>query len=355
MAKQDTQRLIEQKQKKGYVEIDASLLKIKRPRGAKPAGKKALADFEKSLGHRLPEEYRAFLLDTNGGALPQGFIHTPGVPGVDVVSVDRLFGLQATSQPTSLQAAITRHGPVLPKGHLPVAVGNDVFTLCLSGNHCGSVVFWNHESDALDERERFLASDGHVLAGSFDEFLTRIARFEEPVPDPPADKGKRKSGKPNWRRLFSMLDRDLFDEDATADRVAAEIEAQGGDLSGIKAGTFPFQNIANAAVLRTLLDAKLSPDTVDVQGQPFLWLAASSLACIALLLKAGANVEQRSKNDRETALMRAIFLESKEGVRKLLSVGANPTVRLHGGLTPVLKYNKAIAAMLDKAKSNWSR
>lgn len=355
-ARQDTERLIASKRKSGYVEVDPTLLEIHRPRGAKSANEKGVLAFEKSLGARLPDEYRAFLLDANGGELRTGFIRTPGVPGVANVSVDVLFGLQPPAQRNSLQAAITRHGPVLPQGRLPVAAGNDLFTLCLTAKRYGSIEFWNHESESLEEHERFRESDGHVIAGSFDEFLTRIARFHDIDAEPATGKGKsqRKSGgKPSWRRLFSMLDKDLYDLDASPKRVAAEIEAQGGDLSGIEEGAFPFQNIRNVAVLRTLLDAKLDPDTVDVEGHPLLWLAAGHPACVDLLVKAGANLEQRT-SDRETALIRAVFVESKEGLRKLLSLGANPTVRMTRDASCHLQFNKPLAAILNKAKANWS-
>ena len=64
-------------------------------------------------------------------------------------------------------------------GHLPIAYGGDIFTLSVSRN-AGCVYFWDHESDTIDNDARFVESDGHPLAGSFEEFLTRTATFDGP-------------------------------------------------------------------------------------------------------------------------------------------------------------------------------
>ena len=57
-------------------------------------------------------------------------------------------------------------------------IGGDIFTLSLN-RHFGCVYFWDHETDTFENDEKFIQSDGHLLAGSFDEFLARIATFSE--------------------------------------------------------------------------------------------------------------------------------------------------------------------------------
>lgn len=171
-------QLIRQKLKKGYQEIVPEMLSIERPPGRKAATESAIQKFESNLGVELPGEYRRFLKTHNGGQTDPGFVEIPGIRSIDNVDVGTLFGLYPKEHPgESLSWAIRVNGPAVPKGHLPIAHGNDIFTIALERNR-GCVYFWDHESDAVCESSgKFARSAGHLLAHSFDEFLTRIALF----------------------------------------------------------------------------------------------------------------------------------------------------------------------------------
>lgn len=348
-AKDATDKLIASKCKEGYVEIDVSRLEISRPKGCELATKKSILAFEKSLGVTLPEEYKNFLSTTNGGYLSDWYVKTPGIRSIDNVDVSIFYGLLPEKNRLSLQKGIQKHGPILPKGHLPIACGSDVFTLSLSGKNPGCVFFWDHETNTSMNDDKFVESNGYLLAGSFDEFLTRIATFyDDPEPEVKLSPSKSSaSKKPNFRKLLSLFNRPHNDQ--TAEAISLEIEAQGGDLSSIQDGELPFNNIRHTGVLRALLKAKLNPSLVDVEGHPLIWLAAGSAPCIDLLVKAGANVNQKDR-EGESPLLRAVFVESKAGVKKLLALGANPKVRLPKSTRSGLRYIDELRALVEAAK-----
>ena len=85
-----------------------------------------------------------------------------------------------------------------------------------------------------------------------------------------------------------------------------------------------------------------------------MWLCASSVPCINLLLKHGVDLERRS-DDGETALMRAICVQSIPAVKRLIEAGANPTVRLRWYILHNLEHNKKLAQIVDEARVQWKR
>ena len=178
-ARSTTQSLIESKLGSGYTEIETDPLSIKRPARQPLATVADIRGLEKQLGVKLPPDYRSFLRTQNGGIPDPAFVAVPGVPHIDNVHVGSFYGLYPKVRPgQSLSWAIEHQSPMLPPAHLPIAYGGDIFTLSLS-RYAGCVYFWDHETDTLDNDEKFIQSDGHLLAGSFDEFLARIATFSE--------------------------------------------------------------------------------------------------------------------------------------------------------------------------------
>ena len=178
-ARSTTQSLIESKLGSGYTEIETDPLSIKRPARQPLATVAGIRGLEKTLGVKLPPDYRSFLRTQNGGIPDPSFVAVPGVPHIDNVHVGSFYGLYPKVRPgQSLSWAIEHQSPMLPPAHLPIAYGGDIFTLSLN-RYAGCVYFWDHETDTLDNDEKFIQSDGHLLAGSFDEFLARIATLSE--------------------------------------------------------------------------------------------------------------------------------------------------------------------------------
>ncbi len=355
-AREKAARLIAAKKKEGYVEIDASRLEIVPRKGKrKPTGRQ-IQSFEKVLGCRLPDEYRQFLLTVNGGRPNPDCVTVPGMAGIDNVGVGTLFHLQpAQPGPDELQYELENTGTLFPRGHLPIASSSDVFTLSLRPRTFGCVYWWFHETEAVDDDENYLESAGYLLAGSFDEFLTRIAGLfgnEEDVEEEAAAPSSAAGGKP--RATIKQLLR-LMSHDLTAEKVREIEQVVGrlGDVSGIKDGEWPFNNIDSPAVMRRLLQAGLNPELTDTEGHSLLWQCAGCPECVDLLLERGVNVNRRNKGDLEPALMRAIYVESLPSVQKLLKAGANPTVQLSWPIEDKLKANAKIRTVIEKARVAW--
>lgn len=134
-----------------------------------------LAAFEKELGVSLPDEYRQFLLEHNGGTpVPAGF----RVAGEGMSSVENLYGLNDGPDYQQLQEIGVIYRRRMPPGLLPIGDDPNGNVLCLGlAQACrGHVLFWDHERElpALDP-----ISAMPVLASSFMSFLGGL----EPLPD----------------------------------------------------------------------------------------------------------------------------------------------------------------------------
>src|ERR1700733_1682978 len=58
------------------------------PNKLPPASKTALQEFESEIGESLPEDYRSFVLNCNGGSLGGGVLFTGPTPSGGETSVD---------------------------------------------------------------------------------------------------------------------------------------------------------------------------------------------------------------------------------------------------------------------------
>ncbi|MCA9068863.1 MAG: SMI1/KNR4 family protein, partial [Planctomycetaceae bacterium] len=256
-ARISTDKLIAAKKRAGYIEINPALLEIAKYKGSKAATEGQIQSLEKRLGCRLPEEYRTFLSTRNGGRPNPTYVQIPGLQHIESVGVSDIFGLFGTARTVySIAWAIESRGKLLPPGHLPVAFESDLFTISLRKKDFGCIHFWDHESDEVeceDEEgpDRFLESASHLLAGSFDEFLTRIAVVFG-VPDEEGDEsasakkppgknlaGKKKAGKVTVKSLLRLLQND---HTPTVVKQIEQVVQELGDLSGIQDGEWPFEN-----------------------------------------------------------------------------------------------------------------
>jgi predicted DNA-binding WGR domain protein len=183
-AEAKTVKLAAQKIKKGYIKTEPATLRITRPKGKRTATEAQVAKLERRLNTTLPAEYRSFLLTQNGGVPEPFFVRIPGHPYIDNVAVGYILGLYAKSKPhESLLYAVEHKLPCLPRGHLPIAGDGDIFSISLTRNP-GCIYFWNHEAPDCDDEDAegrviYKMSHAILLAGSFNEFLTRISAFTD--------------------------------------------------------------------------------------------------------------------------------------------------------------------------------
>lgn len=185
-AKTATEKLVGQKVAKGYVLVDPGQLQITRPKGKRAATKAQVAKLEKQLDARVPDEYREFLLTQNGGEPTPDHIFVPKYSDQDAIPVGFLYGLYTKPEPyKSLQFAMENILPCLPEGHLPVCGLFNLYYYSISlDRNAGCVYYWNEDAGGydVDEDGNPIFDDSHAIlvAGSFSEFLTRIANFQAP-------------------------------------------------------------------------------------------------------------------------------------------------------------------------------
>ena len=182
--------LIGDKTRKGYVKVDPTLLKLAKFEGVRKATESQVANLERRLEAKLPNEYRAFLLAHNGGRPENGSIEVFGRTWDRyryIACVDPIYTLQKGAPPYfSLYHAIQTTLPLVPPGHLPTAdSGGNLITIDLK-TKIGCIYYFDHEHPELEDEEedvngivRYKLKHATLLAGTFNELLTRIAVFED--------------------------------------------------------------------------------------------------------------------------------------------------------------------------------
>ncbi|MFO0940620.1 MAG: ankyrin repeat domain-containing protein [Pirellulales bacterium] len=183
--------------------------------------------------------------------------------------------------------------------------------------------------------------------------MTRIACLfdeEEQVDDEPSQKSV--GSKATKRDLLRTLQKHHTPQ------TIAEIKRLiplAGELSQIEDRNWPFINLSDVGVLKLLLEAGLRPEIIDTEGHSLLWQCASSPDCVKLLGEYGVDPNRRTGPDGDTALMRAIFLKATDGIKQLLKIGANPTLRLDKRDAKDLKRDAKLFKILEKAKADWQK
>ena len=173
-----------------------------------------------------------------------------------------------------------------------------------------------------EQRIAAIAKMVEKLDSSPQKLLTpKKSATDETVAAPSSDKLKP----PNLTRLFRLLGKP--ERDQLFDKIKAELEACGNDLSMVVDGEYPAGNFVDPKLLRLLLKAGLPPESTDAKGSSLLIQAAGNPQCLKLLLKEGVNVNRVCDNRfATTALIRAAWLGKRKSVELLLEHGADPAI-----------------------------
>jgi len=102
------------------------------------------------LPARLPDDYRAFLLEHNGGVPSKDEALTPS--GESISLVDRLYGLHDGPYWASLEWARRTYDDRMPEDVLDIGSdpGGNAWCLKLTEPDKGSVWFWDHEEEVAE-------------------------------------------------------------------------------------------------------------------------------------------------------------------------------------------------------------
>ena len=139
---------------------------------ANPFGKltnEELSDFEFANDSKLPDSYREFLLENNGGIPARQSIKSPDT------LVTYLLGMHNGDYYSSLYKHIDVFKNRLPFSCFPIATDpfGNLFIMTLHPESYGQIFFWDQEAEPK-------AQDGHnisnisFVAYSFEEFLKML-------------------------------------------------------------------------------------------------------------------------------------------------------------------------------------
>ena len=138
--------------------------------GNRPISEERLKAFENAIGTGLPEDYRQFLLENNGGTPKQGSHFSFVEHGKKTDSRLMYFYGLDRSRDENIEVQIKIRTGRMPREVIPIAAdpfGNEV-CLVIHGREAGVVYFWNHEEESEDEPTY---DNMYRIAGSFTELL----------------------------------------------------------------------------------------------------------------------------------------------------------------------------------------
>ena len=131
----------------------------------KPITEAQLIEFEQYVDAKLPEDYRRFLLDCNGGYPDRAYSFIPEENAP--IIVDYFYGIGDSVN--DMKRVYDDYEGVLPNGFISIGddPGGDEFILGLSeSEHEGQVFFWLHDQPHDEEME-----NTYFISNSFNEFF----------------------------------------------------------------------------------------------------------------------------------------------------------------------------------------
>ena len=134
-----------------------------------------LIEFENRNNIRLPEQYKAFLLHTNG-AQPDPSRITKTVIGEYIV-VFWFYSIDNNYKEEDLAYRASRYmGKRMPGNILPIAEDQATNMICISvrGDDIGTIYYWEHEEET-PEGEKPDYRNLYKIANSFNELLSKFA------------------------------------------------------------------------------------------------------------------------------------------------------------------------------------
>lgn len=132
-----------------------------------------LIEFEKTNSLKLPEDYKRFILEQNGGE-PKNKHHRK----TDYV-VSRILGWYEGEYYESIFEYIDTYQNRIPLGTFPIAsdpFGN-LFIMSLSEDSYGKIFFWDHEGE-LEYYDGHYIDNCYDVSDSFTEFIQGLGSLD---------------------------------------------------------------------------------------------------------------------------------------------------------------------------------
>ena len=130
-----------------------------------------IEEFEKEKGISLPESYKAFLTEFNGGK-----------PETNIFNIDKNndAGVNEFIELKKIDEVIYIYKNRIPNSVLPIAhsEGGNLVCLGIDKKNFDDVFFWDHEGEKLDENKEPSITNLYLISKSFGEFLKKLKPFD---------------------------------------------------------------------------------------------------------------------------------------------------------------------------------
>jgi hypothetical protein len=128
-----------------------------------------LADFEKANKIELPSDYKAFLLESNGG------VPAPNKNVSPETIVTYILGMHNGDYYASLYKHISMFMTRLPHSTFPIATDpfGNLFIMSLHPENYGHIYFWDHEGEP-EIQDGHYTDNCYFVAHSFSEFASSL-------------------------------------------------------------------------------------------------------------------------------------------------------------------------------------
>jgi hypothetical protein len=113
--------------------------------GARPITENEIGEFERRQQVRLPDQYKMFLLASNGGRPERDMVKLVGIKENPVARIHFFFGIGDPEESCDLDWNREVFSDRIPREFLPIATteGADKFCLCISGQYQNQIFFWD--------------------------------------------------------------------------------------------------------------------------------------------------------------------------------------------------------------------
>jgi hypothetical protein len=126
---------------------------------------------EHQLDVKLPDEYRSFLLTSNGGKPRPNFFAIQGHKTLHMGRIDQLFGLGLPAKESNIDWNYKNLIGTLPNYHFPLGTTTegDMITMSLGKLDAGRIYYWiRAEYNVAGDNEAYF------VAGNFTKFLASL-------------------------------------------------------------------------------------------------------------------------------------------------------------------------------------
>lgn len=133
-----------------------------------------VAELERLVGRRLPDDYRRFLLANNGGMPVPDAFPIQGFQEEEEGEIQVFFGIEREVESSDLAWNFKTFKGRVPSNLLPIACNSGGDLICLSLED-DAVFFW----DSMDERDAPSYENVYKISEAFGDFVDSICEPAE--------------------------------------------------------------------------------------------------------------------------------------------------------------------------------